>query len=117
MMNFGKLITKNYLILRKKNWSSTEVPKGYLGNEQLYNWVLVQRAHFNGFNGKVKRAARPMSSHRIKVLNNINFEWNLSNKYDRKWMVLYHELVDYSKKKKKVVLQMFLKDAHNLVDG
>jgi len=70
------------LVAYKKEHGDTRVPVGYKENPGLGKWVSYQRSHCKGKN-------------RIKLLNEIEFEWKPPESNREVWMGMYRRLVAY----------------------
>ena len=69
------------LVSYRKLHNSTVVPRDYIADPELGNWVRTQRCKPN-----------PISEHRVNLLNSIGFVWNAQ---DNQWDEMFQRLVAY----------------------
>ena len=71
------------LVLYKRQYNSTSVPRNYAADLKLGSWVMYQRSQNEA-----------ISNHRVDLLNSIGFVWNA---LDSQWDRMFQRLVRYKK--------------------
>ena len=78
------------LVAYKKRYKDTMVPRNYVGDAKLANWVKEQRYQYRN---------RNLSESRWALLNSIGFIWEdaKATKNQEKWINMYHRLLVYKR--------------------
>lgn len=83
------------LVEFKKKHGHCNVPYTYEPNTALGLWVVYQRHQYRR---RYENKTSYITPERIEALNEIGFEWNLSNKFNKQWEERYDELVEFKKR-------------------
>jgi hypothetical protein len=100
---FGEKWSAMYhkLVAYKKTHISTKVPRDYMEDPELGNWVNSQRKYYKN---------KTLSTERIHHLESIGFAWD---PLDAHWMGMYQKLVAYKKQYRSTkVPQQYTEDPH-----